>query len=84
MPKHTVYENVPDETKKNSRRLILLAILLYGQFIQINSCPNTQFLIAPVPGHCLLVTLSSQQRAYKSFLMLFSGLIPFPSWWYGR
>ena len=44
-----------------SRRLILLAILLYEQFVhhtQINLRPNTQLL-------------STQQHAYQSFLITF-------------
>ena len=53
-----VYENLPVKTKMAilSRRLILLAILLYEQFLhltQINLHPSTQLL-------------STQQHAYQS------------------
>ena len=53
-----LYKNLPVQTKKAilSRRPILLAILLYEQFIhltRINLRPNTQFL-------------STQQCAYQS------------------
>ena len=46
-----LYENLPVNTKMEflSRKLILLAILLHGQFIhhtQISLYPNTQFFIA--------------------------------------
>ena len=58
-----LYENLPVQTKMAilSRRMILLAILLYEQFIhytQINLCPNKQ-------------PLSTQQHAYQSFLRYF-------------
>ena len=54
-----LYENLPVQTKMAilSRRLILLAILLYEQFIhytQINLRPDMQLL-------------STQQQAYQSF-----------------
>ena len=54
-----------------SRRPILLAKLLYEQFIhltRINLRPNIQFL-------------STQQNAYQSFLLL-PGLIPFAPLWH--
>ena len=54
-----------------SRRPILLAILLYEQFLhltQINLHLNTQLL-------------STQQHAYQSFKLL-PGLIPFASLWH--
>ena len=56
-----------------SRRLILLAILLYESFIhytQINSSPNTQFL-------------SIQQHAYRSFLVIswFDSVCVAVAWW---
>ena len=58
-----LYENLPVQTKMAilSRRLILLAILLYEQFThytQINLCPNNQLL-------------KFQQQAYQSFFSYF-------------
>ena len=58
-----MYENLPVQTKMAilSRRLILLAILLYEQFIhytKINLRPNKQLL-------------STQQQAYQSFFSYF-------------
>ena len=58
-----LYENLPVQTKLAilSRRLILLAILLYEQFVhhtQINLRPNKQ-------------PLSTQKHAYQSFLSYF-------------
>ena len=58
-----LYENLPVQTKMAilSRRLILLAIFSYEQFIHythINLRPNKQLL-------------STQQQAYQSFLSYF-------------
>ena len=58
-----LYENLPVQTNMAilSRRPILLAILLYEQFLrltQINLYPNTQLL-------------STQQHAYQSFFGYF-------------
>ena len=58
-----LYENLPVQTKMAilSRTLILLATMLYEQFIhhtQINLRPNKQLL-------------STQQHAYQSFLSYF-------------
>ena len=66
----SLYENLPVQTKMAilSRRPILLAILLYEQFIYLTQNtlrPNIQFL-------------STQQQAYQSFLVT-TGLIPFAS-----
>ena len=61
--KGTPISNLPIQTKMAilSKRPILLALLLYEQFIhltQITLCPNIQFL-------------STQERAYQSFLVTF-------------